>query len=70
MKMSNATANGTVCQRANGQIVIRLGSGNGELIAPKGVTLEQAKEIACVKYPVGTPSRKSLIQASLREIAG
>ena len=58
----------TIYTRQDGIPVIRLGIGNGEIACPAGVTSEQAREIACTRYPLGTPGRKKLIQAALQEL--
>lgn len=63
--MNRTTGRGTVCEH-NGRIKIRLGSGNGEVTAPRGVTFEQAKEIACNRFPLGTHSRRRLILDALK----
>lgn len=66
--MNRTTTSGTVHEH-NGRIVIHLGSGSGEVTAPRGVTFEQAKEIACNRFPLGTPSRRQQILDALRAIA-
>ena len=63
--MTHATHNGTIVER-DGRIRIRLGTGNDEITAPRGITFEQARDIACSRYPSGTPNRKNLIVAVLR----
>jgi len=49
----------------NDQIKIHLGSGNGELTAPKGVTKEQVKQIVEKDFPIGTQNRKQKILDAL-----
>ena len=49
-----------------GRIVIRLGTGNGEITCHASVTFAFARRLACEKYPLGTPDRRAKIIAELR----
>ena len=60
---------GTIEKRPNGRITIHLGAGNGTVDAPEGVTPDEARKIACERYPLGTLSRRTQIIAALHAIA-
>ena len=62
--------NQTIEVRKNGHVIIHLGSGSGLLHVPEGITPEQAREIACEQFPLGSHSRRKNIVAALCEITG